>query len=110
MIMGKYLGETEIDVQNTEYSTYNREDWAMLWIKMYGGIDGAHHKDWVLDHVARILKGTKVIIKIAKWGDGVENTRFSLDEPTLEYHSWVTELKNGEDGPETYGYDIGIAP
>lgn len=58
---------------------------ALDLIRKYGGIDGAHHKDWVLDQVVRILTGSN-------------------------YEAWVAETKSGEDGPETYGYEEGIAP
>lgn len=51
----------------------------------YGGIDGAHHKAWVIDQMVRALTG-----------DGYEN--------------WVKFAKEGEDGPETYSWDTGIAP
>lgn len=58
---------------------------AMIIIERYGGIDGEHHKTWVIDQVARLLTGG-------------------------EYNRWVIEMKAGEDGPDTYDYDEGIAP
>lgn len=54
-------------------------------IERFGGVDGGHHKQWVIDQIARILTGT-------------------------EYEKWVTEMKAGEDGPDTYDWDEGIAP
>lgn len=51
----------------------------------YGGIDGAHHKTWVIDQMVRALTG-----------DG--------------YAEWVAQVKDGEDGPGTYEWDEGIAP
>jgi hypothetical protein len=51
----------------------------------YGGIDGAHHKDWVIDQVVRVLAGDR-------------------------YDARVAEARNGEDGPETYEWSEGIAP
>ena len=54
-------------------------------IHCYGGIDGAHHKQWVLDQVVRALTGD-------------------------EYAAWVARQKDGEDGPDTYEWDEGIAP
>lgn len=51
----------------------------------YGGIDGGHHKAWVIDQMVRILAGD-------------------------DYDKVVAEAKDGEDGPETYGWDEGIAP
>lgn len=58
---------------------------AMAIIVQYGGIEGEHHKTWVIDQVARALMG-----------EG--------------YAQWVIHMKAGEDGPETYEWDEGIAP
>lgn len=57
---------------------------VMSLIEQYGGIDGSHHKQWVIDQIARIL----------------------VDD----YGEWVVEMCDGEDGPNTYDWDIGIAP
>jgi hypothetical protein len=51
----------------------------------YAGIDGAHHKQWVLDQVVRILTGPG-------------------------YDAWIAQWADGEDGPATYSWDEGIAP
>jgi hypothetical protein len=58
---------------------------AIEMIVQYGGIDGSHHKDWVLDQTVRILAGDK-------------------------YEKIVEEACAGEDGPNTYEWDCGIAP
>lgn len=60
-------------------------DKALDVIHRYGGIDGDHHKTWVIDQVVRALTG-----------DG--------------YEQWVIEQRGGEDGPETYSWDVGIPP
>jgi hypothetical protein len=62
----------------------SRIEEALKLIAEYGGIDGGHHKQWVLDQLARIL--------------------------SLDYDQWVKEYQDGEDGAETYTWDIGIAP
>jgi hypothetical protein len=51
----------------------------------YKGIDGAHHKDWLIDQMVRVLAGD-------------------------DYAKVIAEAKAGENGPETYDWDIGIAP
>lgn len=56
-----------------------------LTIAEYGGIDGAHHKQWVIDQMVRALTG-----------DG--------------YEAWVVRQRDGDDGPDTYEWDEGIAP
>jgi hypothetical protein len=56
-------------------------------ILQYGGIEGDHHRAWVIDQVVRALLGTED-----------------------EYQKWVKNYCDGEDGPDTYGWDEGIAP
>lgn len=51
----------------------------------YGGIDGAHHKAWVIDQMVRELTGD-------------------------QYEKTVADACAGEDGPNTYEWDCGIAP
>lgn len=58
---------------------------ALKIIERFGADDGAHHKQWVIDQVARAL----------------------LAE---DYDRWVAKMKDGQDGPETYDWEIGIAP
>ena len=108
--MRNYLGETVVDVTDTPFKDYTPGDWALYFIDQYGGIDGEHHKLWVMDQAARVLNGAQPIIKLARWDDGHEEYRITLGEPTDQYHAWVADLKDGEDGPDTYEYDTGIAP
>jgi len=58
---------------------------ALELITCYGGFDGGHHKQWVLDQVVRALTGDR-------------------------YTKWVTRFNAGADGPETYNWEPGIAP
>lgn len=58
---------------------------ALELIVKYGGIDGGHHKAWVLDQVVRALTEDK-------------------------YDDLVIHATDGEDGPDTYEWDTGIAP
>mgnify|MGYP007116985888 CR=1 FL=1 len=108
--MKGYLRETEVEISKTKYAMYGQQDWAVLWIEMYSGIDGSHHKNWLTDQIARILKETKVRLKITKWENGTKNERFNLEEPPKAYWDWVKEMKAGEDGENTYSYEFGIAP
>ena len=62
-----------------------RERRCLALIEEYGGIDGGHHKQWVLDQIARTLLAD-------------------------DYDAWVTKYEAGEDGPQTYGWDEGVAP
>jgi hypothetical protein len=58
---------------------------ALALISRYGGIDGAHHKQWCLDQVVRTLTD-----------DG--------------YAEWVRVQKDGEYGADSYDWDEGIPP
>lgn len=66
----------------------NTDDEILQLIMSYGGIDGDHHKQWLLDQIVRVLTETRM--------DG--------------YEGWVKQYQCGEDGPETYEWDTGTAP
>ena len=51
----------------------------------YGQMYGEHHKAWVIDQMVRVLAG-----------EG--------------YDTFIAEHCEGEDGPDTYEWDEGIAP
>ena len=51
----------------------------------YGDYDGGHHKMWVIDQMIRALTGD-------------------------DYESVIKTACMGEDGPDTYGWDCGLAP
>lgn len=51
----------------------------------HGSIDGGHHKMWVIDQMVRALTGDN-------------------------YDQWVATYRAGEDGPNTYEWDEGVAP
>ena len=108
--MAEYLGETNVPLEDSPYKDYDKTKWALYYITRYGGFDGDHHKDWVLDQVARILHGAVPKIKLAKWSDGQTEYRLSPLKTTPAYVKWVKEITAGEDGPDTYEYSIGIAP
>lgn len=62
------------------------DDAIFLAIK-YGGCEGAHHKAWLIDRIVRVLAADSV-----------------------EYENIVSRARMGEDGPNTYDWDVGIAP
>lgn len=51
----------------------------------YGACDGEHHKAWVIDQMLRALLGKSYCKTIKDWC-------------------------NGENGPKTYEWDVGIPP
>jgi hypothetical protein len=112
--MNGYLGEIPVNVaEHPVYKDWVPANWALLYIDMYGQIDGSHHKQWILDQVARILLGTPVLVSLAKWDNGDEEERFeTADPPSAEYLAWVDDHRGAtdEDGEREYSYDEGIAP
>lgn len=58
---------------------------ALDLIDQYASIDGDHHKQWLLARLVWILTGDR-------------------------YNEWVRAYEDGEDGPNTYEWDEGIAP
>lgn len=75
----------------------------------YGGNDGAHHKDWVIDQMVRALTGCPVqtITHKAPGGDAYD---YQAQGESEDYKALVADACNGEDGPDTYSWEIGIAP
>lgn len=63
----------------------NRISEAVSLAIQFGGIDGAHHKMWVIDQMLRLLLEDK-------------------------YEETIRDACDGEDGPNTYDWDTGIAP
>jgi hypothetical protein len=110
---GKYLGEFPIDIStHPKYKNYTPSDWAMTFVERYGGIDGDHHKTWVLDQVARCLKGVPMVVVEARWESGFKEIRSWTDKNgSDQYRAWVKEMLGEEtDGEYEYNYDEGIAP
>ena len=104
--MENYLGEFAIPIEQTPFADFTPADWALHYIACYGGIDGAHHKAWVLDQIARILHGARVIVTQARWADGDTEWRHAVDKAPLVYQDWITTITNNG----AYAYDKGIAP
>ena len=102
---GEYLGETDV----TDQYNLSKKEIALKYLEMYKGIDGGHHKEWLLDQIARILHGASVTIKEAKWEDGYTEIRYKVGTCD-DYENWVQKMKAGEDGPDTYFYSEGVAP
>jgi len=70
----------------------DRIDITLQFIAEYGGIDGAHHKQWCLDQIVRIL------------------TQSTPHAEAGLYYKWVRDFEDGEEGPDSYEWDTGIAP
>ena len=104
-----YLGEFPVDVStHPTYSKCTPADWAMVFLEKYSGIDGDHHKTWVFDQIARILKGTPVKVVQARWTDHAPEDRFNVSHPSEEYKEWVVSMTSGVNAG--YNWDEGIAP
>jgi hypothetical protein len=115
--MKGYLGERILTRSEVEQlglhkaqEVYSSSTAIQLWIEQYSGCDGAHHKDWLIDQIARINLGAEIIVSEASWDNGTKELRYELDKPTEKYLDWVASMKDGEDGPDTYDYNTGIAP
>lgn len=81
---------------------------ALEYASRYGDIDGAHHKMWVIDQMVRALTNCPTVTKTT-----VHNNReFEWEDQgeSKEYNEWVARHCDGDDGPETYYWETGIAP
>ena len=111
--MAKYLSETLVKEKDYPEYLIGKDNQVMYFIEAYGQFDGSHHKQWTLDQIARIMKGTPIVVKLVKWDDGTEDYIVSTGEPSEEYNEWAKEMLGEYDEDEeeyTYDYDEGIAP
>lgn len=76
---------------------------------VHGGADGGHHKAWVIDQMVRALTGCPIETRTATDVHGTVYTYEAQGESDA-YKALVAEAKAGEDGPDTYEWDIGIPP
>lgn len=107
--MDGYLGEFTIQSDGTPFVKFTSADWALHFIERYGGIDGEHHKQWLIDQVARILNGAPVNVVEARWAGGHAEYRIRVGTCD-KYTAWVMAMKDGEDGSQTYTWEEGDAP
>jgi len=75
----------------------------------YGSTDGAHHKMWVIDQMIRILTDCPTVTRKATDVNQKEYEYQALAESD-KYRELLAAFRAGEDGPETYSWDEGIAP
>jgi hypothetical protein len=79
------LARSENSIETAANNEAGRIKSAVDLAVQFGGVDGDFHKMWVIDQMIRILTGA-------------------------DYDRIIAEACNGEDGPETYEWDTGIAP
>lgn len=109
--MEGYLGEIAVHQSESPYSGFTATDWALEYIAQYKS--GDHHDTWVLDQVARILHGTPVELKLARWSDGQQEWRPETGEPSQTYLDWRQKQRgkwDAENEEWEYSYDEGVAP
>lgn len=76
----------------------------------YGGLEDVHHKDWVIDQMVRALTSCPMEIEHAPSSQGEEGYSFTIQGESQDYKSLVAQACDGEDGPQTYSWETGIAP
>jgi hypothetical protein len=89
----EYLGEEKVDVEQSKFRGWTPTQWALFFMDEYGSIKGAHHKQWVLDQVRRILHGTPVVVTRAKWSNGELQVKIGTGEPTAAYLEWMKKAQ-----------------
>ena len=81
---------------------------ALKFALQYGTIDGGHHKMWVIDQMVRALTSCPMEKRTREFrGKPYE---YETQGESEEYKQFIAEHNKGEDGPNTYEWDIGIAP
>jgi len=89
-------------------SGYDRIEKA-LEIAFFNSSDGAHHKLWAIDQMVRALTGCPIIVTHAFDCNGSPYVYEKFGE-SEQYQKFVRDFNYGEEGVNTYSWDIGIAP
>ena len=100
------------NLQSTELTANTPEERiqkALAIAVQFGGIDGDHHKAWTIDQMVRALTGCPLVPTTLKDCQGTPYTFLDQGE-SAEYQQLVADACAGADGPNTYGWDEGIAP
>lgn len=80
-----------------------------LEIAKNGAFDGAHHKMWVIDQMIRALTDCP-IVTVSAVDCNDKPYAYEAQGDSDAYLKWIADFCNGEDGPETYAWDVGIPP
>lgn len=75
----------------------------------YGDADIADHKAWVIDQMVRALTDCELEQRIFYDAGGRPYTAEVLGVSGA-YRAFVAAACDGEDGPNTYSWDAGVAP
>ena len=62
----------------------------------YGGIDGAHHKDWVIDQMVRALTGCPDVTQ-THTPQGGKTYEYQCQGESQDYKDLVAQACDGED-------------
>ena len=79
------LSDELVDLTPTTYEMTRRGAYALALAESCGQMYGEHHKAWVIDQMVRALTGE-------------------------HYEAFLSRFRKGENGPETYTWDEGVAP
>lgn len=103
---GKSDSSTTTAKESGDMIAEYRIDEALNLLKRTGvAVGEAHHLEWTIDQMVRCLTGCPEIQKTSRDGE----TYTTLGE-SLEYQDFVKEMKDVEDGPDTYTWSTGIIP
>jgi hypothetical protein len=102
----KQISKLDSDVSQMK----KRIDKALEVAMRYAGDEG-HHKAWVIDQMVRELTGCPMVKRESEFKNAQGETHIvdTLGE-SEEYLKLVKEACAGEDGPDSYDWNEGIAP
>lgn len=75
----------------------------------WGGTQEDHHRQWVVDQMVRVLTGCP-LEPYDQSDPAAKVDNFGILGESEAYRAFVADHTHGEDGPDTYGWETGIAP
>lgn len=65
---------------------------ALTIIEDYAGIDGTHHKAWVIDQILRVLTQSQYDAWVDRWEHGCIHNRIEECDDDCEQYEWDTGI------------------
>ena len=81
---------------------------ALVFARTYGSIDGAEHKQWIIDQMVRALLDCPITDMPYVLKDRVYYRQIQV--ASAAYDAWVADHNSGEEGPNNYAWEEGLAP
>src|SRR6201989_1195099 len=101
--------EREMEMELTATEATRRIRRGLVLAMRLGCMDASQHKAYVIDQMVRALTGCHEVHTIS-FGARGRPYECKANQDTEDYRQFVAAARHGENGPDSYEWDIGVAP